>query len=296
MENERVKIAYLVIAYMDPEQLKRLAARLTGMSDVYVHINSSVDMAPFWEALKDIKGGGQVFFSRERYRIVWAGFSILQATFSMLEQALSEKNYDRVVLLTGLDYPIKSDEAIQTFFREHMHTEFVHAHLVTGETHEELCYQDCRDNRFLHRMFGYMNGVLKAVGKKGKADYVMHEGQRYSIYGISPKWALSGECAAYLLDFYKKNRRFNQYFQMMHAPDDYYVATVLYNSPYREKIESKEDIFKIIWLPEDRGAKVLEAEDLEELCSCGQLYAKKFLSGHSEELEKMLDERAGTKC
>lgn len=292
MENERVKIAYLVIAYMDPEQLRRLAVRLTGVSDVYVHINSSVDIAPFQDALRDVAGDGRVFFARERYRIVWAGFSILQATFSMMEQALSRQSYDRIVLLTGLDYPIKSDEEIQAFFRKHAETEFVHAHLVTGETHEELCYQDCRDNRFLHRMFGYMNGVLKALGKKGKADYVMHEGQRYSIYGISPKWALSGECAAYLLDFYKKNKRFNQYFQMMHAPDDYYVATVLYNSRYRERIESEKDIFKIVWLPEDKGAKVLEAEDLAELLSCEQLYAKKFLSGYSEELERRLDEGA----
>lgn len=292
MGNESVRIAYLVIAYMDPEQLKRLAVRLTGMSDVYVHINSSVDIAPFQEALAGVQGEGKVFFAKERYRIVWAGFSILQATFSMMEQALSRQSYDRIVLLTGLDYPIKADEQIQAFFRKHARTEFVHAHLVTGETHEELCYQDCRDSRFLHRMFGYMNGVLKALGKKGKADYVMHEGRKYSIYGISPKWALSGECASYLLDFYKKNKRFNQYFQMMHAPDDYYVATVLYNSPYRERIESEKDIFKIIWLPEDKGAKVLEAEDVDELCACEQLYAKKFLSGRSEELEKMLDERA----
>lgn len=292
MENERVKIAYLVIAYMDPEQLKRLAVRLTGTSDVYVHINASVDIAPFQAALADVQGEGNVFFARERYRIVWAGFSILQATFSMMEQALSQDSYDRIVLLTGLDYPIKPDAQIQAFFREYAGTEFVHAELVTGKTHEELCYQDCRDSRFLHRMFGYMNGVLKVLGKKGKADYVMHGGKKYSIYGISPKWALSGECAAYLLDFYKNNRKFNQYFQMMHAPDDYYVATVLYNSKYRERIESEKDIFKILWLPDDGGAKVLESEDLEELSSCEQLYAKKFLSGHSEELEKMLDERA----
>lgn len=33
---KQVKIAYLVIAYMDPEQLRRLAVRLCRTSDVFV--------------------------------------------------------------------------------------------------------------------------------------------------------------------------------------------------------------------------------------------------------------------
>jgi len=128
------------------------------------------------------------------------------------------------------------------------------------------------------------------MGKKGKHDYVMHEGQKYLLYGIAPKWAISGECASYLLDFYKKNKKFNRYFQMMHAPDDFYVATVLFHSRFRSRIESGKDIFRIIWLPEDKGAKILAEEDYPELVECDQLYAKKFQSGYSEGLQRMLDQ------
>ena len=72
MEKE-IKIAYLVIAYMDPEQLKRLAVRLTKTSDVYIHINASVDIEPFEKALAEVQGAGKAAFSKERYKVVWAG-------------------------------------------------------------------------------------------------------------------------------------------------------------------------------------------------------------------------------
>lgn len=285
----KLKIAYLIIAYMDPEQLKTLSRRLVQTSDVYIHINSSVDIGPFEAALADVKGEGSVSFSRERFRIVWGGYSILKAAFSMMEQAFANDDYDRVVLLTGLDYPIKSDQYIQNFFREHADVEYVHADVVTGKMHEHLYYRDCRDSKILHKIFGIIRNSLKKRGKIGKPDYVVHHGKKYQLYGIAPKWALSGECARYLLDFYRKNKKFNRYFQLMHAPDDFYVATVLFNSEFRERIENKQDIFKIVWLPDDKGAKILTEEDAEELLSCDGLYAKKFQSEASQGLQCILD-------
>lgn len=289
---KHVKIAYLVIAYMDPDQLKRLAVRLTKTSDVYVHINASVDIAPFEQALADLPGPGNTVFSEERFRIVWAGYGILKAAFAMMEQAMRRDDYDRFVLLTGLDYPIKSDEQIQKFFCEHAQTEFVHASVVKGTQYDHLYYHAARDHRVLHKCLQKYEKLLRKLGRKGKPDYVMHKGQKYELYGIAPKWALSGACASYLLDFYKKNRKFNRYFQLMHAPDDFYVATVLFNSRFRDRIEAKQDIFKIVWLPDDKGAKILGEEDYTELQGCSQLYAKKFQSECSVGLQELLDQES----
>ena len=288
---KHLKIAYLVIAYMDPEQLKRLAARLCGTSDVFVHINASVDLDPFRRALAGVHGNGRVFLSRERYRIVWGGYSILQATFSMMEQAFQRERYDRFVLLTGLDYPIRSDEEIETFFLENAHREYIHADVVSGEQYDHLYYHASRDHRILHKCFQIYEKILRKCGKKGKEDYVVYRGEKYDLYGIVPKWALSGDCASYLLDFYKNNKAFNRYFQRMHAPDDFYVATVLFHSRFRDAIESREDIFRIIWLPEDKGAKILSQEDYEKLMEGNCLYAKKFQSGYSEDLIDLLEEQ-----
>ncbi len=288
---QHIKIAYMVISYMDPEQLKRLAVRLCGTSDVFVHINASVDLEPFQHALSDVHGQGKVFFSKKRYRIVWGGYSILQATFSMMDQALQQDNYDRFVLLTGLDYPIRSDAEIEKFFSDHAHTEFIRANPIDGKRFDHLYYPTSRDHRILNKCFQIYTNILKKLGKRAKKDYVIYKGKTYCLYGLTPKWALSGECAAYLLEFYKNNRGFNLYFQLMHAPDDYYVATVLFHSKFRDAIESRNDLFKVIWQPDDKGAKILDEKDSQELLKGSHLYAKKFQSGYSEELIRMLEER-----
>lgn len=288
---KHVKIAYLVIAYMDPEQMERLAVRLSETSDVFVHINASVDLEPFRRVLADVHGKGRVFLSRERYRIVWGGYSILQATFSMMEQAFRRDRYDRFVLLTGLDYPIRSDEEIEAFFLENAHREYICANVVNGEQYNHLYYYASRDHRILHKCFQIYEKILKKYGKKGKKDYIIYKGKKYGFYGIAPKWALSGDCASYLLDFYKNNKGFNRYFKRMHAPDDFYVATVLFHSKFRDAIESRKDIFKILWLPDDKGAKILSEENYEELLNGGCLYAKKFQSGYSEGLICLLEEQ-----
>lgn len=286
-----IRIAYLVIAYMDPEQLRRLSARLVQTSDVYIHINASVDIQPFEESLQTVSGDGRITFAKDRYRIVWGGYSILEATFSMLRQALQNADYGRIVLLTGLDYPIRTDQEIQDFFETHADVEYIHADVVSGQQYDHLNYYDCRDSRLFHKLFGILRDVLKSCGRIGKKDFLIQDGRKYLLYGIAPKWALSGDCARYLLDFHDKNRRFNRYFQLMHAPDDFYVATVLFNSRFQEHIESQKDIFKIVWLPEDKGAKILSEEDLGELLQGEELYAKKFQSGSSEKLLDQLNER-----
>jgi len=286
--NKDIKIAYLIIAYTDEIELKSLVSRLVCSADVYIHINSSVDIQPFKKALENIEG--KICFSEKRYPVVWGGYSILQATFGMLENALNYCDYDRIILLTGLDYPIKSDKYIRDFFMENAKVEFVCAGVATGEMYNHLYYYDCRDNRLLHRLFRTYTGILKRFKCKGRKDCIKINGQKSSLYGKAPKWALSGDCARYLLDFYKNNKKVNRYFQFMHAPDDFYVSTVLFNSPFKARINARHNLFKIMWLPEDKGAKVLTEEDYTELIESHQLYAKKFQSNASEKLQAMLQE------
>lgn len=73
----------------------------------------------------------------------------------------------------------------------------------------------------------------------------------------------------------------------MHAPDDFYFATVLSHSELKDNIVDAEKLFFIRWLPNE-GAKVLEMEDFEILKSVDALYAKKFKTNISDELIKAL--------
>lgn len=208
----------------------------------------------------------------------------------MLEQALEYADYDRIVLLTGLDYPVKSDEQLEEFFCRYSDTEFTHADVTTGDAIDHLNYYACRDNRVLQKLLTYMTVFCKKLGLRARKDTIVIDGKRCPLYGKAPKWALTGECAKYVLSFYKTHPGVNRYFQLMHAPDDFYIPTVVMNSKFKSCVET-DNIFKVVWLPDDKGAKILDESDYAELVECPQLYAKKFQSGYSEELQKMLDKR-----
>jgi len=120
-----VKIAFMNLCHTDPDIVVRAAARLTRNHDfdMYVHVDNKTEIDPFVSALSGIRG---VYFTDERINYYWGGFNAVKATVMMLRQALgSERHYDYFVILQNLDYPARSNDYIQRFFREHTGTEFI---------------------------------------------------------------------------------------------------------------------------------------------------------------------------
>lgn len=285
-----MKIAYLVIAYEDPEQLAALASRLTKTADVFLHINARVDERPFREAVYSACGREKVFFVKNRVKVHWGGFSILQAAMELLREAFGQGRYDRFVLLTGLDYPIKSDREILSLFEEYRDRSFIHAGQVDGTTVEHCNYYQYRDCYVISKIIDVfiMTGLAKLLPKK--KDYYVADGKTCALWFIAPKWALTGAHAEYVLNFYDKHPDVNRYFKFKHAPDDFYVGSVLMNSEYADEIYRENDLFYIFWTP-NNGAKVLDSSDYEALKETDRfmLYAKKFHWKESRELISRLE-------
>ncbi len=290
--HKHIEIAYLVIAHEDPAQLARQAKKLTEDADVYIHINKRVAIEPFQDMIEGLQTKGRIYFSKHRYKVFWGGYSILKVTLSLLEQAFENKNYDRIVLLTGLDYPVKATEQIQRFFFDNKDIDFITTHKLDRKELTELSYMQCRDNSILQFFFTSLKKYMpncSVIRKKGFIKYhgIKYRGKIYKLYGIAPKWALKRESAKYILNFSKKNPSFNRAFRFILAPDDFYFATVLNNSKRKNNVEDSE-LFYIKWLPYNKGAKDLNSEDLEELKQTKALFAKKFRTGVSEELLRKL--------
>ena len=120
-----MKIAYLILAHKNPGQLARLIAALSRPESVfYVHIDRKVKEEPFRRALQTF--GADTIFVRERHTVSRGGFSIVEATLSLIRDCLAGADkVDRAVLLSGQDYPIKSCNQILQFFEESREQEFI---------------------------------------------------------------------------------------------------------------------------------------------------------------------------
>lgn len=69
-----MRIAHLILAHTDPKHIQRLARRLSSFSDVFIHIDSSVDIELFKEGLNDLN----VYFLEKRFHCEWGGGMLLR--------------------------------------------------------------------------------------------------------------------------------------------------------------------------------------------------------------------------
>lgn len=111
-----MKIAYLISAYKDPIQLNRLIKRLNGKGIYfYIHIDKNADINIF---RKTLDGLVNVFFTNKRFKVSWGGWSQVLYQKELIKSALSSNlKFNRLFLISGQDYPIKSNEYIKKELR-----------------------------------------------------------------------------------------------------------------------------------------------------------------------------------
>lgn len=64
-----MKIAYIIGAHSDPNNLRRLVLSL-GRQDFYIHVDLKSDIEPFQKGLENVKN---VHFIKNRVKVYWGG-------------------------------------------------------------------------------------------------------------------------------------------------------------------------------------------------------------------------------
>ena len=123
-----MRIAYIISAYTDPENLKRLVDAL-GNQTFFVHVDKNVSDDPFTTILKENRN---VVFLKNRVRVSWGGYSQVEYQKRLLQEVRRTGPYDRVVCLTGTDYPAMSASEIESIFKKEAGHEFLRAECITG--------------------------------------------------------------------------------------------------------------------------------------------------------------------
>ena len=105
------KIAILILVHKSPEQLLHLLKRLDdNRFDFYIHVDAKSDIKQF-KGIKNQVRSSKVIFVNNRIKTYFNDFSLVQATVNTIKEAMNEE-YQYYMLLTGQDYPIKSNDYI----------------------------------------------------------------------------------------------------------------------------------------------------------------------------------------
>jgi hypothetical protein len=227
-----MKVAYLFFAYRNPKLMKRVIDRLASDDCAFfVHIDRKIDLTQF-----DSLRGERVSFTDERIAVNWAEFSGVRAMLLLIRQTLSApERYETLVLLSGSEYPLRSGKYIHRFLEANRGSQFINLVRMpnddAGKPLSRVTTLRFPTTRPVARF------IFRALAKFDLAqrDYKKHLGD-LDPCGGNTWWALSREACEYILDFYKRNPRVTGFFENVFAPEEYYIHTVLGNSPFRSRL------------------------------------------------------------
>lgn len=232
-------LAYLILAHTDPKQLFELVRSLDYDSKIFIHLDKKSDLSEFTK----YDYPSSAVFIPDRVRVSWAGFGMIVATLNLIKAALNDGGrYSHLVLLSGLDYPIKPVAQLHQFLNNHQDREFIR--FLRVEDSPEHYLKIFRRHAFKNPIFPDVNVPVlgKGVAFLDKAirkicTLLVRPYKRRPLEGITPCfgsqwWAITPACAKYVLDFVDNNQKFVAYFKTAFGPDEYFFHTIIGNSGF----------------------------------------------------------------
>jgi hypothetical protein len=292
-----MNIAYLILAHNTPKHLRRLVTALSiNSSSFFIHIDKKTNADDFLS----IKGEN-TYFVQERVSVFWGDFSQVEAILILLQAALrDQRHFDRFVLLSGADYPLRSALYIERFFENSPNKEFINLVEMPSETAGKPI---SRLTRYKLRpgdrtIIPIIRKVLMKVGVlPRKRDYKAYL-RDLVPYGGDTWWALSPEACNYILTFVKDEVQVVNFFKYTDCPDETLFQTILGNSYFKSRIN--RNLVYADWSARgshpayitERHLAVFQSTSLfasDAVFGSGEmLFARKF-SDESESLVAMLE-------
>ncbi len=287
--SSEIKIAYIVSAHRYPDQLIRLIDRLNTETDsFFIHVDKKTDDETYRRIVDGLSRFPNIYLLK-RHNSPWASFGTVESSIKGINKLIERKiAFDYAALLTGQDYPIKTNDYIKEFLSRNKGKSFIdYSALPARPLRLERGGFD-RIERWHFRLFGkrhcfpamrqFQNPVISIL--YSALAGLLPERRKF-IAGHTPffgfaYWCLTKERVEYLYDFIRKNRSFVKYFKYVHIPDEMFFQTVLLNSSETDNLVN-DDLRHIIW-PEEGShhPAILREQDLDSLKRSPKLFARKF--------------------
>lgn len=292
-----MKIAFIVLCHKNAGQVNMLIKQLsTADRDFYVHIDKKSDME------KNMEKAGNIFILPREMSVdvKWGEESMVVATLAMIsELSKSGKEYDYVWLISGQDYPLRTNEEISLYLEKNKGFNFIEVH-----ERENISHKRCeKRNEILYQRFLLKNKLFHKILKKvyiiltGGHKHTFRLFKRKNSTGLefrygSQWWVLTYDCCKYLHDYICDHPEILSFFKKSIVSDECLFQTVFMNSPYADK---RKDILTYIdWSEGKRNPKTFRLEDYDTLMRQREfLLARKFDFARDKEILLKIGDHLG---
>jgi len=276
-----MKIAHLILAHSEPEQLGRLVNRLQHPDAwIFIHLDKKAPIAEFKLHIKQEK----VYWLTDRVDVRWGAYSIVQATLNGFRDIVdSGLPVDYVNLLSGVDYPLKSAVEIHNFLDMGDRQSFVQYSLVHVDWKEAISrvteyHLDGYSFPGKYLVQKWMNRLLP---KRKMPEQLIPVGR-------SQWFTITLEATRYILDYLHQHPHVVKFFKLTWAPDEMIFQTILYNSAFRKNLVNN-NLRYIDWSAGKASPKILTEKDKVKIEISGAFFGRKFDAKNHPDILDLLD-------
>lgn len=272
------KHAYLILAHNEFELLQILVSCLDDeRNDIFIHIDKKVTVLP---DIKASKSG--LFFVSDRIDVRWGGISVVEAEYSLMQEALSKNNhYLYFHLISGVDLPLLNQNRIHDFFFSQKRKEFI------GYSNYPHLSREIRRKVNIIHLFGQDfkgSGFVFLSKKIIRAIFVRIQfALNYRKYGNKvfkkgTQWvSITESLVRHLIE---NKERILKTYKYSFCPDEIFIQTEAWAEPkFRERLydyqnEANGCMRYIGW----KGSELpnFDMNDVDYICNSGKIFARKF--------------------
>lgn len=290
--------AYLILAHADAEQLQRLVEALDDpRNDIYIHIDAKSDISLF-EGISTRRA--RLDFIAERVDVRWGHTSVMHAEYALF-RCVAGGAYSRIHLLSGADFPLRSQDYIHRFFSTRRNEEFIEILDMDPEArwgeiskkmrvYNPFMAQGASRTAWVGRLFVWIRRMSMMV------QTVVGVRRRYTFNDLrkGAEWvSVTQEFVDALMSHEMQIKR---EYRLTNCCDEIYKQTVAWNTHFRQRLSTMGSLRLIDF---DRGngysPYTWRESDIEELAASDALFVRKVVSGVSGRLPELIRKRVWNK-
>lgn len=283
----------MILAHTYPEQLFRLVQKLEdNRSFFFIHIDKRADLSIFKKLL--ILKHKIIFV--ERVTSNWGEFGLVSATLNCLKAV---KNYnhtfERIILLSGQDYPIKSNSEIDHFFKTTRCTVFLEYYSLPDFVKWQPSGGLYRVNKYFLGLRSYQKLGARIINLLATLLPFL---RRQIPAGMKPFagsgwWMIDNYALHYILNYVEEHPEYVAFHQYTFASDELFFHMILLNAT-DEKIRKgiiNNNKRLVKWKAiTDSHPETIKKSDLPSLIQSDDLFARKFDSFEDTEIIDLIDQ------
>jgi len=281
-----MKLAYIIMCHKNSRQVSDLIEQVRSPDiDVFIHIDKkAIDFSlPKYDNV-------YILPDEQRINIQWGTITVIEATLNTIRYMISSnKRYDYVFLISGQDYPIKSNKEINDYLHRNKGANYIEI-----LNHSDKIYERYRKrNEIVYCNWILRSSMIAKIIKKiyicitGGYDYSFSILKRKNNTGLrfefgSQWWCLTYDCVQWISNYIDSNRETLAFFSCAAVPDESLFQSIFMISPYRET--QRDKLTYLEWEANSNHPRVFTKKDMSLLQRSECLFARKFDETIDEEI------------